>query len=91
MTQRNVGMAQAHAAAYGKQSHRPYRTLYWTAPGFSAPDAQGAAASEVGAIRAATVRLFTKQYRVAQVVEDGAVIYTLVRNFKGIGITYGSS
>lgn len=72
---------------------RPYETLYYAVKGTDSrgPDSKGYAASETGAIRAAVVRVFLGQYAQARVFEEGVLIYTILKNRKGIGVYYGAS
>jgi len=68
---------------------RPYQTMYYGSNGSKATDWSriGRASSEVGAIRAAVVRLVTGQYYKAVVHgEDGQVLYTLTRDRSAIKI-----
>lgn len=70
---------------------RPYKTVYYDQDRGGGWVGQGSAASEVGAIRAAVVRVFVDQYRRAEVYEEGVLIYTVRHAPGGLRIGFGGS
>ena len=70
---------------------RPYKTLYYATNRGAGWESHGSAASEKGAIRAAVVRVFEKQFQRAEIYEAGVLIYTIQRTIKGINIGFGSA
>jgi hypothetical protein len=74
-------------------SKRPYTNLYYANP--TDPPTQwvshGHASSERGAIRASVVRVFVGQYAMTRVYCDGALLYTIHHNARGMRISYGVS
>lgn len=71
---------------------RPYKTHYYSSvrAKVQAWSSHGHAASDVGAVRAAVVRIFVDQYAVARIYDqDGALAYTLYRGRDGLHISYG--
>ena len=74
-----------------QRAERPYGTDYYDSTHMrdSSYIRTGHASTEAGAIRAAVVRVFLGEYRMAVIHEEGAIIYTITRTARGITINFG--